>query len=84
VAYREQGLQVEAPMKETLAAAVLTLAGWSAIAAPAARWSIRCAAPAPLPIEAALMAADIAPGLLRTRWGFERWLGHDEAAGPTS
>jgi len=25
------------------------------------------------------LAGDVAPGLLRTRWGFERWLGHDEA-----
>ena len=31
--YREPGTQVEAPMKETLAAAVLLIAGWPAIAA---------------------------------------------------
>jgi 23S rRNA (guanine2445-N2)-methyltransferase / 23S rRNA (guanine2069-N7)-methyltransferase len=30
-------------------------------------------------IEAALMAAQIAPGLLRRRFGFERWLQHDVA-----
>lgn len=30
-------------------------------------------------VEAAGTALDQAPGLARTRWGFERWLGHDEA-----
>ena len=33
-----------------------------------------------LPIEAALIAADIAPGLLRPRFGFERWKQHDAGA----
>ncbi len=28
-------------------------------------------------IEAAFIAGDIAPGILRSRWGFEGWLGHD-------
>src|SRR5699024_2309117 len=32
-----------------------------------------------LAIEAAWMAADTAPGLLRTRFGFQRWRGHDDA-----
>ena len=34
-----------------------------------------------LPIEAALIAADVAPGLLRLGripFGFERWPGHDQ------
>src|SRR5690606_25344946 len=30
-----------------------------------------------LPIEAALMAGDVAPGLMRTYFGFHRWRGHD-------
>lgn len=30
--------------------------------------------------EAAAQALDRAPGLMRTRWGFERWLGHDARA----
>jgi 23S rRNA (guanine2445-N2)-methyltransferase / 23S rRNA (guanine2069-N7)-methyltransferase len=33
-----------------------------------------------LPIEAAMIAADIAPGLLRDHWGFTGWLGHDAEA----
>ena len=32
-----------------------------------------------LAIEAALIAADVAPGLLRQRWGFEGWAQHDAA-----
>ena len=32
-----------------------------------------------LAIEAALIAADVAPGLLRNEFGFLRWRGHDEA-----
>lgn len=31
-------------------------------------------------VEAAGLALDHAPGLLRARWGFERWAGHDEKA----
>ena len=31
-------------------------------------------------VEAAGMACDRAPGLLRARWGFARWAGHDEGA----
>ena len=31
-------------------------------------------------VEAANVALDRAPGLVRARWGFERWLGHDAAA----
>src|SRR3546814_20831358 len=30
-------------------------------------------------IEGAWLAADIAPGILRTRWGFEAWLDHKPA-----
>src|SRR5258706_16114236 len=32
-----------------------------------------------LPIEAALIAAERAPGLLRDYWGFTGWRGHDAA-----
>ena len=31
-------------------------------------------------VEAANVALDRAPGLVRARWGFERWLGHDADA----
>ena len=78
--YREPGVQVEAPMKENLAAAVLAFAGWAEIAAAGGAFVDPMCGSGTLAIEAALLAGDVAPGLTRTRWGFERWLGHDEAA----
>lgn len=78
--YREPGAQVEAPMKETLAAAVLTIAGWPGIAGDGGAFVDPLCGSGTLPIEAAMIAGDTAPGLLRTRWGFDRWLGHDAAA----
>jgi 23S rRNA (guanine2445-N2)-methyltransferase / 23S rRNA (guanine2069-N7)-methyltransferase len=78
--YREAGTQVEAPMKETLAAAVLLTAGWPAIAAAGGSFVDPLCGSGTLPIEAALIAGGIAPGLTRTSWGFSRWLGHDAEA----
>ncbi|HEY5541528.1 MAG TPA: bifunctional 23S rRNA (guanine(2069)-N(7))-methyltransferase RlmK/23S rRNA (guanine(2445)-N(2))-methyltransferase RlmL [Coriobacteriia bacterium] len=78
--YREQGVQVEAPMKETLAAAMLLLAGWPGIASGGGALVDPMCGSGTLCVEAALMAGGIAPGLTRTHWGFERWLGHDAEA----
>jgi len=65
-----------APMKENLAAAILLRAGWPAIAkAGGALLDPMCGSGTIL-IEAAMIAADIAPGLQRT-FGFERWLNHE-------
>jgi len=72
---RQQG---EAPLKETVAAAVLMRGGWPALyAAGGALLDPMCGS-GTLLIEGALMAADVAPGLLRhggrppTRWkGFD-------------
>jgi 23S rRNA G2445 N2-methylase RlmL len=64
----------EAPLKETLAAAMLRLGGWdreSPLVDP------MCGA-GTLAIEAASWAAGIAPGLSR-KLGIERWLSFDEA-----
>ena len=66
----------EAPLKETLAAAILRLSGWDR----------RCPLHDPLcgsgtlPIEADLWARNVAPGLFRPRFGFERWDCHRESA----
>ncbi len=73
--YRQSG--VEAPLKENLAAALLLRSGWPAIAADGGRFYDPMCGSGTLVIEAALMAANVAPGLLRRRFGFERWLGHD-------
>jgi 23S rRNA (guanine2445-N2)-methyltransferase / 23S rRNA (guanine2069-N7)-methyltransferase len=70
---------VTAPLKENLAAAILVRAGWPAIArAGGALVDLMCGS-GTLPIEAALMASDSAPGLERTYYGFLRWRGHDAA-----
>ena len=69
-----------APLKENLAAAVLLRAGWPAVAADGGDLLDPLCGSGTLPIEATLMAADIAPGLLREHWGFTGWLGHDAAA----
>jgi 23S rRNA (guanine2445-N2)-methyltransferase / 23S rRNA (guanine2069-N7)-methyltransferase len=76
--YRQSG--VEAPLKENLAAALLLRCGWPAIARDGGAFADPMCGSGTLVIEAALMAADVAPGLLRRRFGFERWLGHGAAA----
>ena len=45
--YRDAGVQGEAPLKESLAAALLLRAGWPAVARAGGPSSTRCAAPAP-------------------------------------
>lgn len=70
---------IEAPLKENLAAAILLLADWPEGAAQAAPFCDPMCGSGTLPIEAALMAADAAPGLGRARFGFSRWRGHDAA-----
>jgi 23S rRNA (guanine2445-N2)-methyltransferase / 23S rRNA (guanine2069-N7)-methyltransferase len=70
----------EAPLRENLAAAVLLLARWPAVAAAGGAFVDPMCGSATLPVEAALIAADVAPGLLRRRFGFQGWRGHDPAA----
>ncbi|MBM5812977.1 MAG: bifunctional 23S rRNA (guanine(2069)-N(7))-methyltransferase RlmK/23S rRNA (guanine(2445)-N(2))-methyltransferase RlmL [Gammaproteobacteria bacterium] len=74
-----RGGQGAAPLKENLAAALLLRAGWPELAAAGGAFVDPLCGSGTLPIEAALIAADIAPGLLRERFGFERWRGHDAA-----
>ena len=78
--YREPGEQVAAPLKETLAAAILLRAGWPRIAAAGGSVVDPLCGSGTLPIEAALIACDVAPGALREHWGFLGWKGHDAAA----
>lgn len=68
--------QGSAPMKENLAAGILLRAGWPAIAAQGGALLDPMCGSGTLLIEAALIAADIAPGLGRASFGFERWLNH--------
>ena len=62
-----RGGQGAAPLKENLAAAILSAAGWPAIAAAGGSFVDPMCGSGTLPIEAALIAADIAPGLLARR-----------------
>ncbi|MBN3114105.1 bifunctional 23S rRNA (guanine(2069)-N(7))-methyltransferase RlmK/23S rRNA (guanine(2445)-N(2))-methyltransferase RlmL [Pectobacterium brasiliense] len=62
-----------APLKENLAAAIVLRSGWkngTPLVDP------MCGS-GTLLIEAAMIAADRAPGLHRTHWGFNAWLKHD-------
>jgi len=68
--------QGAAPLKENLAAAVLLRADWPSIAAQGGALADPMCGVATLLIEAALMAADCAPGLNREHWGFSAWLSH--------
>lgn len=76
--YREQGSA--APLKENLAAAILYRADWPAIAAEGGSLVDPLCGSGTLPIEAALIAADIAPGLARGYWGLLGWRQHDADA----
>ncbi len=75
--YRIEG--AAAPLKENLAAAILLLAGWPDEAARGAMLLDPMCGSGTFLIEGALMAAGIAPGLLREHFGFTGWRGHDRA-----
>lgn len=76
-AYR--GALGEAPLKENVAAGVLLRAGWEALALQGAEFLDPMCGSGTLCIEAALIAADRAPGLMREHFGFLGWRGHDAA-----
>jgi 23S rRNA (guanine2445-N2)-methyltransferase / 23S rRNA (guanine2069-N7)-methyltransferase len=68
-----------APLKENLAAGMLLRAGWPAVYAAGGGLVDPMCGSGTLLVEAALMAADIAPGLRRDYFGFLGWRGHDAA-----
>ena len=63
----------DAPLKETLAAAMLAAAGWHGIATAGGALNDPCCGSGTIAIEAAQVACGIAPGALR-RFGFEKLL----------
>lgn len=65
--------QGEAPLKENLAAAILLRSNWPTISAKGGALIDPMCGSATLLTEATLIAADIAPGLYRKRWGFYHW-----------
>lgn len=76
--YRLEGN--EAPLRETLAAAVLLRSRWAEAAARAEPLVDPMCGSGTLVIEAALIATDTAPALGRDYFGFKGWRGHDAAA----
>lgn len=74
----ERGLRMpgaEAPLRETLAAAVVRYSGWDR----ASPFVDPACGSGTLLIEAGLWAKGVAPGLSREHFGFERWAGFGEA-----
>jgi 23S rRNA (guanine2445-N2)-methyltransferase / 23S rRNA (guanine2069-N7)-methyltransferase len=67
----------EAPLKENVAAGILLRAGWPELAAKGAEFLDPLCGSGTFVIEAAMLAADMAPGLSRDYYGFLRWRGHD-------
>jgi putative N6-adenine-specific DNA methylase len=63
-----------APLKESLAAALIALTEWDG---ENAFYDPLCGS-GTLPIEATLKALNIAPGLFRNSFGFQHWLDYDE------
>jgi len=70
--YRTAGL--EAPLKETLAAALVCFTEWD-MKSP---FIDPMCGSGTIVIEAALKAANIAPGLIRKTFGFQQWLNFDK------
>ncbi len=72
-----RGAAGEAPLKENVAAGVLMRSGWPEMAAQGAEFLDPMCGSGTFVIEAALIAADRAPGLDREYFGFLGWAGHD-------
>lgn len=65
-----------ATLKENLAAGILVMAGWPVRSRNGETMVDPMCGTGTLPVEAALMSLDVAPGLGRERFGFEKWKGH--------
>ena len=74
--YREDN--VEAPIKENLAAAMLLRSGWPQISKKGGSLIDPMCGSGTLLLEAAMISADYAPGLLRDYFGFLGWKQHDD------
>ncbi len=70
----------EAPLRENLAAGILLRAGWPEKARTATDFLDPMCGSGTLVIEAAMIAADMAPNARRHYFGFFGWLGHDRQA----
>ena len=73
--YRD--INIKAPIKENLAAAMLLRSGWPEIAKQRGSLLDPMCGSGTLLLEGAMIAADYAPGLLRDYFGFLGWKKHD-------
>ena len=72
------GRQAAPPLRADYAAALLELGGWHELCRKGTPTFVTLTSGAgTLAFEAAAQACHQAPGLLRTRWGFDGWAGHD-------
>ena len=69
----------EAPLRENLAAGILVRAGWKEKSRTAAEFLDPMCGSGTLVIEAAMIAADMAPNAQQHYFGFLDWPGHDRA-----
>ncbi len=67
----------EAPLRENLAAGILVRAGWPEKCKVATEFLDPMCGSGTLVIEAAMIAANVAPGARRHYFGFLGWVGHD-------
>ena len=74
--YRD--INITAPIKENLAAAILLRAAWPEIAKKGGSLLDPMCGSGTLLVEGALIAGDIAPGLQRDYFGFLGWKQHDQ------
>lgn len=70
--YRQEA--VEAPLNEVLAAGMILMTGWRGVT----DFIDPMCGSGTLPIEAALIARNIAPGVFRKEYAFERWSDFDQ------
>ena len=69
----------QAPLKETVAAALLIRAKWPLLSQQGYGFHDPCCGSGTIVIEAAMIAARMAPGLLRNDQAFAAWAAHDAA-----
>lgn len=63
-----------APLKESLASALIQMSGWQ----PEQAFFDPLCGSGTLPLEASMRSLNIAPGLFRERFGFESWQNYDD------
>ncbi|MBR0403917.1 MAG: bifunctional 23S rRNA (guanine(2069)-N(7))-methyltransferase RlmK/23S rRNA (guanine(2445)-N(2))-methyltransferase RlmL [Eggerthellaceae bacterium] len=79
-AYLASDDKEDAALACSLAAGALALGGWDELVRKGAFFVDPACSDGIVLVEAALVACDAAPGLLRKKWGFQGWAFYDEGA----